>query len=90
MAGIDKLYADKAQYQLLKNWLHSVDPHYPWRIYPDQTFENAIETKPISNFSVIEDFFLWRCCPFSWVQAQLIEQYGGSGSGGPLSHLEQA
>lgn len=82
MAGIDKIVGTRAQYLQLRNWLEEHEPFYPWRIAQQDHYKDDKQLLTISNFSVVEDFYLWHNCPIPWVKARLKEQYG---PGGPCS-----
>lgn len=79
MAGIDKIVGTRAQYLELKDWLRENEPWFPWRIAEEDRYENDTQLLTISNFSTVEDFYLWHLCPIPWVKARLIEQYGPEG-----------
>jgi hypothetical protein len=79
MAGIDKIVGTRAQYHELKNWLREAEPWYPWSIAGEDCYENDEQHLTISNFSTVEDFYLWHNCPLPWIKARLVEQYGPLG-----------
>lgn len=82
MAAIDKIVGTRAQYHELEYWLRNAEPFYPWRIAEEDRYKNDTEILTISNFTVVEDFYLWHLCPIPWVKAQLIQQYGPQGPRG--------
>jgi hypothetical protein len=79
MAGIDKIIGTRAQYHELRDWLMEAEPWYAWSIVDEDRYRNETEMRTISNFSRVEDFYLWHICPIPWVKTRLIEQYGPQG-----------
>ena len=79
MAGIDKIVGNRAQYHELRDWLRENEPWYRWAIADKDRYKDDSQLLTISNFSTVEDFYLWHRCPLSWVKARLAEQYGANG-----------
>jgi hypothetical protein len=79
VAGIDKIVGTRAQYHELKDWLREAEPWFDWRIAEKDCYKNDTQILTISNFSTVEDFYLWHRCPIPWVKARLAEQYGPKG-----------
>jgi len=79
MAAVDKIVGTRAQYWELRDWLHENEPWYRWSIVPEDRYKNDTQRLTISNFSTVEDFYLFHLCPIPWVKARLVEQYGPQG-----------
>lgn len=79
MAAIDKIMGTRAQYHELRDWLREAEPWFRWRIAEEDLYENDEQILTISNFSTVEDFYLWHRCPIPWVRERLKDQYGPEG-----------
>jgi hypothetical protein len=77
MAGIDKIYGTKVQFEELKQWLKNNKPEYIKYLYWIG-WEKAVEKQkyPISNFPEEADYWLFFHCPLVWVRKRILEQYG--------------
>ena len=83
MAGIDKIYGNKEQYEELYSFLEKYKPSFiedgliP-REYAEEVFENKGDKHviPISYFSHEQDKWLWKYCPIEFVRERLKGQYG--------------
>lgn len=77
MAGIDKIYGNKAQYNELRSWCEKNKPEallyfYPW----EAEWLTDNEQHPITNFPEKIDKWLLKNCTLSWVVKYIKEQYG--------------
>ena len=76
MAGIDKIYGTKKQWEELFVWLANNRPQYCKFLY--SPWGSVGEPMMISNFPPYADKWLWRNCPLPWVRARLADQYNGA------------
>ena len=77
MAGIDKIYGNKAQYKEFRKWLKRNKPEAVDYLYPPYPKERsrAKENMPISNFPKEIDMWLLHNCPIDFVVRRIREQY---------------
>lgn len=77
MAGIDKIYGNKAQYKEFRKWLKRNKPEAVNYLYPPWPKERSIakEDMPISNFPKNIDMWLFENCPIKFVTDRIKEQY---------------
>jgi hypothetical protein len=76
MAGIDKIYGTKEQWEELFRYLAINRPQYCKFLY--SPWGSTGEPMMISNFPVYADRWLWKHCPLLWVKDRLKEQYNGA------------
>ena len=75
MAAIDKIYGTQEDYDVFYAWLQEHQPAFLRSLYPKRGY--YAEDRPIANFSVAEDKWLYEHCPLDFVQKRLAEQYDG-------------
>lgn len=80
MAGIDKIYGNKQQYNILRDWLSKRKPYYlRYLSMPEDWADISGDTEYIiSNFPRIADRWLYVKCPLAFVKTRLNEQYGNA------------
>jgi len=72
MAGIDKIYGTNEQWMELWQYLARHRPQYVKFLYPPFGY---VEPRPISNFPVYADRWLYKYCPLKWVKSRIKKQY---------------
>jgi len=76
MAAIDKIYGSNEQWHELHDWLVHENPKLIKYLYPPTGYKDGTD-RPISNFSMEADLWLWDNCPLQFVLAGLSFQYNG-------------
>ena len=76
MAGIDKIYGNREQWVELWGWLVIHRSQYSKFLYAPY-FDNNVQIRPITNFPLYADIWLYDNCPLTWVKERIEEQYNG-------------
>lgn len=78
MAGIDKIYGTRDQYDELYNWLKGTKKKSALKWFysrpPDDWIKNH-SINPIASFPASTDYWLRLNCPIRWVLERLDKQY---------------
>lgn len=77
MAAIDKMYANKKEYDQLKAWATKNAPVILRYFYEWESEYKPDDVRPVTNFPTWADKLLYNHCDVEWAKAQILENYGG-------------
>lgn len=85
MAGIDKTWVTRDQYNLVRRWAYEYgefeipEVHFKDKVsYYINEYDEVPDTAMLWNTPEYFDVFLKKNCPFDFIQKRLKEQYGNS------------
>lgn len=76
MSGIEKIYGTNDQFEEMLNWLAQNRPQYCRFLYQPFGYGSATN-RPISNFPIYADKWLYKNCPLKWVKKAIEFRYNG-------------
>jgi len=75
MAAIEKIYGTPAQWDQLNRWLRAKGRVRPIGILKRMYKRQEGSVIPIAHFTYGDDAWLWKMCPFAWIEEAIRWQY---------------